>query len=64
MRQFVERLCNGEFLDKDPDEAFDCFDSLAENAQSWDTTDGINPNLFPLHVVVVVESTNLERRMT
>ncbi|XP_075655080.1 uncharacterized protein LOC142625280 [Castanea sativa] len=32
-------MCNGEFLNKDPDEAFDYFDLLAKNAQSWDTTD-------------------------
>ena len=34
IRQFVEMMCNGEFLNKDPNEAFDCFDLLAENAQS------------------------------
>ena len=39
MCQFVEMMCNGEFLDKDLDEAFDYFDFLDENAQSWDTTD-------------------------
>ena len=35
-------MCNGEFLNKDPDEAFDYFDLLAENAQSWDTTDTLD----------------------
>ena len=39
MRQFVEMMCNGEFLNKNPDEAFDYFDLLAGNAQSWDTAD-------------------------
>ena len=29
-----EMMCNGEFMNKDPDEAFDYFDLLAENAQS------------------------------
>ena len=38
MRQFVEMMCNGEFLNKDLDETFDYFDLLAENTQSWDTT--------------------------
>ena len=38
MRQFVEMMYNGEFLNKDPDETFDYFDLLAENTQSWDTT--------------------------
>ena len=37
MLQFVEMMCNGEFLNKNPDEAFDYFYLLAENAQSWDT---------------------------
>ncbi|CAK9151637.1 unnamed protein product [Ilex paraguariensis] len=32
-------MCNGEFLNKDPDEALDYFDTLAQNAQSWDITD-------------------------
>ena len=39
MRQFVEMMCNGEFLDKDPENAWDYFDQLAENAQSWDNSD-------------------------
>ncbi|XP_042991370.1 uncharacterized protein LOC122318232, partial [Carya illinoinensis] len=39
MRQFVEMMCNGDFLNKDPDDAWDYFDQLAENAQSWDNTD-------------------------
>ena len=42
IRQFVEMVCNGEFLNKDPNEAFDYFDLLAENAQSWDTTDTLD----------------------
>ncbi|XP_035545115.1 uncharacterized protein LOC118348198 [Juglans regia] len=39
MRQFVQTMCNGEFFDKEPEEAFEYFDYLAENAQSWDTAD-------------------------
>ena len=42
MCQFVEIMCNGEFLNKDPDKAFDYFDLLVENAQSWDTTDTLD----------------------
>ncbi|XP_022852000.1 uncharacterized protein LOC111373667 [Olea europaea var. sylvestris] len=30
-------MCNGEFLDKDPDEALEFLDHLAENSQSWQT---------------------------
>ena len=29
-------------MNKDPDEAFDYFDLLAENAQSWDTIDTLD----------------------
>ena len=31
-------MCNGTFEDKDPDEAMEYLDLLAENAQNWDTT--------------------------
>jgi hypothetical protein len=34
----VELICNGTFEDKDLDEAMEYQDSLAENAQNWDTT--------------------------
>ena len=34
----VELMCNGTFEDKDPNEAMDYLDVLAENAQNWDTT--------------------------
>ncbi|XP_022856962.1 uncharacterized protein LOC111378029 [Olea europaea var. sylvestris] len=34
-KQFVETMCNGEFLDKDPDEALEFLDHLTENSQSW-----------------------------
>ena len=36
-RQMVEMMCNGEFSDKDPEEALEFLDLLAENAQNWDT---------------------------
>ena len=34
-RQFVQMVCNGEFLQKDPDEAFDYLDDLAEKSHTW-----------------------------
>ena len=34
-RQFIEMMCNGEFLHKDPDEAIDYLNELAEKAHSW-----------------------------
>ena len=36
-KQMVEMMCNGTFEDKDPDEAMNFLDLLAENAQNWDT---------------------------
>ena len=44
MRQFIEMMCNGEFMNKEPEEAWDYFNMLAENAQTWDTSDKVeNP---------------------
>lgn len=43
-RQMVEFLCNGTFEDKDPNEAIEYLDSLAENAQNWDTVGTIEPS--------------------
>ena len=31
-------MCNGEFYDKEPSEAFDFFDQLAENTKQWETS--------------------------
>lgn len=36
--QFIETMCNDEFFNKDPEEAFVYFDYLDENAQSWDVS--------------------------
>jgi len=33
-RQMMKLMCNGTFKDKDPDEAMEYLDSLAENAQN------------------------------
>jgi hypothetical protein len=37
-KQIVELMCNGTFKDKNPNEAMEYLDLLAENAQNWDTT--------------------------
>jgi dsDNA-binding SOS-regulon protein len=42
MRQFVEMMCNGEFMNKEADEAWDYLEELAESAQSWDTSKPTN----------------------
>jgi hypothetical protein len=35
LRTFVETMCNGEFLMKNPEEAMTHFDQLADGAQNW-----------------------------
>jgi len=37
-RQMVKFICNGTFEDKDPNEAIEYIDLLAENAQNWNST--------------------------
>jgi len=37
-KQMVELMCNETFEHKDPDEAMEYLDLLAENAQNWNTT--------------------------
>ena len=41
MKQFVETMCNGKFINKEPEEAWDYFDILADNTQTWNTSDEI-----------------------
>ena len=36
MYQYVDMMCNGEFIDKDPDEAWDYIKILAEKIQTWE----------------------------
>ena len=38
LKQFVEMMSQGEFMNKSPQEAFDYFDFLAESAQLWDNS--------------------------
>ena len=37
--QFIDIICNGEFLSTEPEGVLDYFDSLVENTQSWDISD-------------------------
>ena len=41
MRQYVEMMCNREFIDKGPDEAWDYIEILAEKAQTWEDTEKV-----------------------
>ncbi|KAL6283176.1 hypothetical protein ACE6H2_014105 [Prunus campanulata] len=34
-RQFIEIMCNGNFMNKDPDDAFDFIDEITEKSQNW-----------------------------
>ncbi|CAL2259920.1 unnamed protein product [Prunus armeniaca] len=36
-KQFVESMCNGEFMQKDPDEALNFLDEIAEKSNQWTT---------------------------
>jgi len=42
-RQFVEMMCNGEFMAKNPNQAWTYLQFLADSAQNWDTSEGIDP---------------------
>jgi len=42
-KKLVSTMCNGEFYDKEPSEAFEFFDQLAENTKQWETS-------LPFHV--------------
>ncbi|XP_073133296.1 uncharacterized protein [Henckelia pumila] len=39
----IEFMCNGTFEDKNPNEAMEYLESLAENAQNWDNIGSIEP---------------------
>ncbi|KAI5323622.1 hypothetical protein L3X38_032694 [Prunus dulcis] len=34
-RQFIEMMCNGNFMNTDPNDAFDFFDEITEKSQIW-----------------------------
>ena len=36
LKMIVLTMCNGEFFDKSPDEAFQFFDTLVENTRNWE----------------------------
>ncbi|CAL2257708.1 unnamed protein product [Prunus armeniaca] len=43
-RQFIEMMCNGNFMYKDPEDAFDFLDEIAEKSQIWSTPNTFEPN--------------------
>ena len=38
LKMLVSTMCNGEFYEKTPDEAFSFFDTLAENTRNWEVS--------------------------
>ena len=63
-RQMVKLMCNGTIENKDPDEAMEYINLLAENAQNWDTTKNYETpgKTKPQHLVEVC--TTLGKIMT
>ncbi|VVA39094.1 PREDICTED: LOW QUALITY PROTEIN LOC1, partial [Prunus dulcis] len=43
-RQFIEMMCNGNFMYKDPEDAFDFLDEIAEKSHIWSTPNTFEPN--------------------
>ncbi|KAI5316236.1 hypothetical protein L3X38_045412 [Prunus dulcis] len=43
-QQFIKTMCNGNFMYKDPEGAFDFLDEIAEKSQIWSTPNKFEPN--------------------
>ncbi|KAI5320982.1 hypothetical protein L3X38_040690 [Prunus dulcis] len=43
-QQFIETTCNGNFMYKDPKDAFDFLDEIAEKSHIWSTPNTFEPN--------------------
>ena len=64
-RQFVEMMCNGDFLSKDPDDAIEYLNELAEKAHTWtgpSATDSTN-RTKPSGVYQLREEDNLKAQL-
>ncbi|CAL8118173.1 unnamed protein product [Prunus armeniaca] len=42
-RQFVKSMCNGNFMQKDPDDALEFLDEIAEKAHQWTVPSPVSP---------------------
>ena len=64
MRQLVEIMCNGEFLDKIPEEAWDYLNKLADDSKSWDYVESFEElseiNLKTMNVKKIESVLNVE----
>ncbi|XP_024027264.1 uncharacterized protein LOC112093315 [Morus notabilis] len=64
-RQFVEMMCNGEFLQNDPEEAFEYLNELAKKAHTWtglSATDSTNRSR-PVGIYQLREEDNLKAQI-
>ncbi|KAL5564894.1 hypothetical protein UlMin_028058 [Ulmus minor] len=64
-RQFVESMCNGEFLQKEPKEAIDFLDDISEKSLNWNGSsalDSTNRNL-PAGIYQLKEEDSLKARL-
>ena len=46
MKQLLETMCRGDFLSKNPDEAMDFLNYVAETSKAWDEP---NPREYDIH---------------
>ena len=64
-RLFIEKMCNGEFLQKDPDEAMEYLIDLAEKSHTWSepsATDGTSRSR-PIGIYHLREEDNLKAQV-
>ncbi|XP_052177519.1 uncharacterized protein LOC127791578 [Diospyros lotus] len=70
LKMLVSTMCNGEFYEKTPEEAFHFFDTLAENTRNWevsplsleDSREHVSPQ--PRGKFQISESDNINARST
>ncbi|XP_052172242.1 uncharacterized protein LOC127788168 [Diospyros lotus] len=70
LKMLVSTMCNGEFYEKTPEEAFHFFDTLAENTRNWevsplsleDSREHVSPQ--PRGKFQISESDNINARLT
>ena len=43
-RQFIKTMCNGNFMYKDAEDAFDFLDEIVEKSHIWSTSNTFEPN--------------------
>ena len=59
----METLCNGKFLDKEPDEALKYLDHLVENSQAWHGTNLSENSISLILQMLIKENITLVKKM-